>query len=313
MQMSGMAVKHTKDPGDHAMSADCWCNPEVIKVEAVADHPALDEPQGIHAKGTLAEWLYNRFGTKMEPLDPTETAKTWDRLEAEDQSYWAHQAYAVRRAVERVDAPYKPKPEQDDTELVALAEDQTIRALHHVHEICGGEVKGFRQLNLKAAESMGEAIRIAVGAASTCWTNMMGAGVFKSTEALDISTQLEHHIDAHITKGLGAIGLRHNVIGAKLRALKERGETTVPIQDVMDILVGKKDQEAHSTVPYNVEKARCWCGSDVGPRLPSDPWGNGCLADIKHDWAHETPEAKPAPKTPGYDGPEGTEWGGTAR
>jgi hypothetical protein len=37
-------------------------------------------------------------------------------------------------------------------------------------------------------------------------------------------------------------------------------------------------------MPYDVDKARCWCGSTVGPRSPGDPWGNGCDANITHKW-----------------------------
>lgn len=29
---------------------------------------------------------------------------------------------------------------------------------------------------------------------------------------------------------------------------------------------------------------KCWCGSLVGPRVPGDQRGVGCLADITHDW-----------------------------
>jgi hypothetical protein len=29
---------------------------------------------------------------------------------------------------------------------------------------------------------------------------------------------------------------------------------------------------------------RCWCGGEVGPRVPGDELGLGCLANIMHDW-----------------------------
>jgi hypothetical protein len=57
-----------------------------------------------------------------------------------------------------------------------------------------GEVKSIVELNLKQAESLGEAIRMSVGAASVCWSDMKGTGVFLSEQALDIATQLEHDI-----------------------------------------------------------------------------------------------------------------------
>jgi hypothetical protein len=43
-------------------------------------------------KDTLAPWLYQRF---------MPDGAGWDNLDAEDRSYWEHQARAVRRAVER--------------------------------------------------------------------------------------------------------------------------------------------------------------------------------------------------------------------
>lgn len=30
--------------------------------------------------------------------------------------------------------------------------------------------------------------------------------------------------------------------------------------------------------------ARCWCGGEVGPRVPGDDDGLGCFDDIHHDW-----------------------------
>ena len=29
---------------------------------------------------------------------------------------------------------------------------------------------------------------------------------------------------------------------------------------------------------------RCWCGGEVGPRVPGDARGLGCLEDLHHDW-----------------------------
>ncbi len=36
---------------------------------------------------------------------------------------------------------------------------------------------------------------------------------------------------------------------------------------------------------------RCWCGGQIGPRLPGDPDGLGCLTNILH--AHDTPPETP--------------------
>lgn len=41
---------------------------------------------------TLPQWLFQRFGTD---------GRVWESLCLEDQEYWAHEAAAVRRAVER--------------------------------------------------------------------------------------------------------------------------------------------------------------------------------------------------------------------
>lgn len=58
-----------------------------------------------------------------------------------------------------------------------------------------------------------------------------------------------------------------------------------PIPD-QDIRIGKR------VMPYDVKKAKCWCGSKIGPRTPSDNWGNGCLADITHKWDGDDRRAK---------------------
>lgn len=44
-------------------------------------------------KDTLPQWLRWRFGSALHVQ--------WDDLSDDDRSYWAHQADAVRRAVER--------------------------------------------------------------------------------------------------------------------------------------------------------------------------------------------------------------------
>lgn len=43
---------------------------------------------------TLPAWLYQRFGSYRLALP-------WEYLAQEDQEFWAHEAAAVRRAVER--------------------------------------------------------------------------------------------------------------------------------------------------------------------------------------------------------------------
>lgn len=195
-------------------------------------------PLGGEAEDTLDHWLYNRFGRLMERLDPTEVAKNWEQLEEDGKLYWSHEAAAVRRAVGR--GGFKTSPDEIDI-------NHPISELHEANARSGNMVKGYRQLDLKNAESLGEAIRIAVGAASTCWTNMMGAGVFKSEEALDIATQLEHHIMAYITRGLGEIGQRHDALARRLRAYRDRGDTMVNIQQVYAILSGTTTPEEYTS------------------------------------------------------------------
>lgn len=49
-----------------------------------------EEPTGAPATDTLPQWLARRFGKT-----------TWDEMSPGDQSFWEHEAAAVRRAVER--------------------------------------------------------------------------------------------------------------------------------------------------------------------------------------------------------------------
>lgn len=64
--------------------------------------PLLDAIMGMlpetdNVQDTLPEWLYQRFGcTGQLPQRPA-----WSELDDGDQSYWQHQAEAVRRAVAR--------------------------------------------------------------------------------------------------------------------------------------------------------------------------------------------------------------------
>lgn len=39
---------------------------------------------------------------------------------------------------------------------------------------------------------------------------------------------------------------------------------------------------------------RCWCGGEVGPRVPGDASGLGCLENINHDYAAQQPESSDA-------------------
>lgn len=195
-------------------------------------------PLGGEADDTLAQWLYNRFGKLMERLDPTETAKDWPQLPEDGMSWWEHEAAAVRRAVGR--GGYKTSPSEVDI-------NHPISELHEANARSGGEVKGYRQLDLKNAETLGEAIRIAIGAASMTWTNPSGAGTYLPDVALDLATQLEHHVMEYITRGLGQVGQRHDALARRLRAYRDRGDTMVNIQQVYAILAGTTTPEEYTS------------------------------------------------------------------
>lgn len=46
-------------------------------------------------------------------------------------------------------------------------------------------------------DTLEEAVQQSVGAASVCWDNMEGAGVFQSDRALDVSEQLIDWVNRH--------------------------------------------------------------------------------------------------------------------
>lgn len=187
-------------------------------------------PLGGEAEDTLAAWLFNRY----------KAGRSTDyKLDSEEeQQYWEHEAAAVRRAVGR--GGFKTSPSEVDI-------NHPISELHEVNARSGNMVKGYRQLDLKNAESLGEAIRIAIGASSMTWTNPSGAGTYLPEVALDLATQLEHHIMAYITRGLGEIGQRHDALARRLRAYRDRGDTMVNIQQVYAILSGTTTPEEYTS------------------------------------------------------------------
>lgn len=207
----------------------------VISREIIKRH--IDEelekwPLGGEADDTLAQWLYNRFG-------PRQTRRPeWERTAEEDKAYWEHEAAAVRRAVGR--GGFKTSPSEVDI-------NHPISELHEANARSGNMVKGYRQLDLKNAETLGEAIRIAIGAASMTWTNPSGAGTYLPEVALDLATQLEHHIMECITRGLAEIGQRHDALARRLRAYRDRGDTMVNIQQVYAILAGTTTPEEYTS------------------------------------------------------------------
>jgi len=158
--------------------------------------------------------------------------------------YWEHEAAAVRRAVGR--GGFKSSKKSVDFPL-----STPINELHQADREQGDkqpEPGSLRPLDLKNAESLGEAIRIAVGAASMCWTNMIGAGVFKSEDALDIAAQLEHHFIYLRSLMMGQMDERHQALSRMLTDYLGTGEPLVSTQQVYNILCG------HST-PAEYESA----------------------------------------------------------
>lgn len=184
-------------------------------------------PLSADPEDTLAQWLHARFasvatGERIHPY--------WSELNEHDRQWWEKEAAAVRRAVGR--GGFKTSP--DEVEI-----STPIGDLHQAHQNSGNMVKGYRDLELKNAETLGEAIRIAVGAASTCWTKLDQAGEFQPETALDIATQLEHHVMEKITEGIGSIQIRHQELANRLQAYRESGTVVISIEQAMGLLTGR--------------------------------------------------------------------------
>lgn len=204
---------------------------DVVKL---IDEELVKWPLSVEPEDTLAEWLHKRFGPAHAPSDE----RNWEHMAEEDRLYWEHEADAVRRAVGRGGLKTSP----DEVEI-----STPIGDLHQAHANSDNMVKGYVQLYLKHAETLGEAIRIAVGAASTCWTKLGEAGMFRPETALDIATQLEHYVMERINQGLGQIGQRHQALGSRLQTYRESGHTTVSIQQVYQILTGTGTVEEYNS------------------------------------------------------------------
>lgn len=183
---------------------------------------------------TLPQWLYNRFGRYMtDGISPT---PSWEDLEMDTQVYWVHQAAAVRRAVGR--GGFKTAHRDRMNMVLSTPINDLHQAAKEAHE-GGGAIKSLRPLDLKHTEELGEAIRIAVGAASTCWTNLIGAGVFKSEECLDIAEQLEHHFHMLMVLQNAQMGERHQTLHDHLQKYQQEGTPMVSISQVIAILTGR--------------------------------------------------------------------------
>jgi hypothetical protein len=177
---------------------------------------------------TLPAWLWNRFAYGMGKV--RESRDGWTAQPEDEKLFWEHEAAAVRRAVGR--GGFKTSP--DEVEIATPTSE-----LHQAAANSGNMVKGYFQLDLKNAESLGEAIRIAVGAASMCWANVNQAGTYRPEWALDIATQLEHHFMYLLQLMSGQTGERHRALAEKLQIYSRSGHEVVSIRQVMDILAGR--------------------------------------------------------------------------
>jgi hypothetical protein len=81
---------------------------------------------------------------------------------------------------------------------------------------------------------------------------MQGAGVFKSEDALDIATQLEHHFFDLIRVGRAEVMQRHQALAGLLQKYKEAGAPNVAVQQVFNILGGQSTPEEYESAlqPY---------------------------------------------------------------
>lgn len=214
------ALIHVKNKVRETLAEDM----AVPTVDDIIDQELEKWPLSAEPQDTLAEWLFKRFNEY----------GNWNRLYPMDKLFWEHEAAAVRRAVGR--GGFKTSPEEVEI-------SHPIGDLHEAHANSGGEVKGYRQLDLKHAESLGEAIRIAVGAASMTWTNMQGAGVFKSEVALDIATQLEHHFFTLLQVGRAQMMERHQALSDHLQHSLDKGNPLIHAKQTRDILTGRSTPE----------------------------------------------------------------------
>lgn len=75
-----------------------------------------------------------------------------------------------------------------------------------------GEEVGPGNPNLPLTEgALTEAVFVAPGAASTCWENVKGAGVFESTRAKEIGEKLVKDVKSITAFGLPSLGLATNM------------------------------------------------------------------------------------------------------
>lgn len=207
-----------------------WMTLEVIDKE-LEKWPLSMEGDNVD---TLPQWLFYRYDHSAKKGDG---GTGWNHLPQEDKQFWEHEAAAVRRAVGR--GGFKTSPEHSDIEPVNALNDAWAKSR--------GEVKGYIQLDLKSAESLGEAIRMSVGAASMCWMNMRQAGVFKSEVALDIATQLEHHFHYLLRLMNASMGERHQALADHLQKYWTSGVPMIAVSQVRDILTGRAMPEEYKT------------------------------------------------------------------
>lgn len=201
-----------------------------LQVRDLIDRELVEWPLGGEADDTLAQWLYNRFSM-------ARNHDAWEELEENQQQYWEHEAAAVRRAVGR--GGFRPNTEQ--------AHNYQTQASRIAKPGPSGEIKGLVPMHLKEADDISQAIRWVVGAASMCWSAPEQAGVFKSEEALDIATQLEHYLNDYVAYMGAEVLRRHQALGERLRNYRNAGQPTVSIAQVYAILTGTATPEEYNS------------------------------------------------------------------
>lgn len=111
------------------------------------------------------------------------------------------------------------------------------------------------------AENVSEAVHLAIGAASTCWENLGGAGVFDSDRASAIAGELVRWIEQHRpapTRSLGTVFV--DVVPRIAPIEGELLELDSPLPNAEDLRrAGSRFAEAARAVPGEVDRWAVLC------------------------------------------------------
>lgn len=91
-------------------------------------------------------------------------------------------------------------------------------------------------------ESLEQAVQLAVGAASACWENLSGAGVFQSERALEVSDQLIAWLRGIITS--------HKIDEALLQQYRKAIDTNRDTIIRLENELGMEKQQSHARAEY---------------------------------------------------------------